>query len=112
MADNDSDMLKEFQEFLDAKRSKEQEDAEKEDFEVEIWDEKGRGVRTRRSHAKSFLQQLGLDLDPEPNSDDKGDTDNGGSKDDPKGSRRTNSRTGNAPSSTSLPRKYFAPKTK
>lgn len=65
MSENE-DLFKEFQEFLDAKRKAEKEEADAEDFEVEIFDEKGRGARTKRSHAKPFLQSLGIDLDPEP----------------------------------------------
>jgi|SRR5215469_6910085 len=66
MAENNSDLMAEFEEFLNAKKAKQDEDAASEDFEVEIWDEKGRGVRTKRSHAKPFLNSLGIDLDPEP----------------------------------------------
>jgi hypothetical protein len=65
VADNNDDILTQFQEFLAAKQASENEEKEAEDFEVEIF--KGdQGVRTRRSHAKPFLQQLGIDLDPEP----------------------------------------------
>jgi hypothetical protein len=74
VADNDPDILAQFQEFLEAKKAKEEEEANSEDFEIEIWDENGRGVRTRRSHAKPFLQSLGIDVDPDPTpeGDDKG----------------------------------------
>lgn len=104
MADETSDLMKDFEAFLAAR--KENEDAEKaaEDFEVEIWDEKGRGVRTRRSHAKPFLQSLGIDTD-EPSSSDEGNSgDNDAGKDKSKGSgQRKNPPTG----STSTVRKYF-----
>lgn len=80
MSDDNSELMAEFEEFLKAKKDKENKDRAAEDFDVEIWDETGKGVRTKRSHAKPFLQQLGLDVDP-PSSDDKsGDSkdDNGG----------------------------------
>lgn len=63
-AGNNDDLMAEFAEFLEAKRAQETEDKASEDFDVEIWDEKGRGVRTKRSHAKPFLQSLGIDVDP------------------------------------------------
>jgi hypothetical protein len=69
------ELMSEFAEFLEAKRAKEKESAEAEDFEVEIWDEKGRGVRTRRSHAKPFLQSLGIDVDTPPKGDNADDGD-------------------------------------
>src|ERR1700756_4220744 len=104
MADNDSDILTQFQEFLAAKQQKDAEDAQAEDFEVEIWDEKGRGVRTRRSHAKPFLQSLGIDVDAEPDegsTDDKGD---GGSKDRGKGPKAVPSGPRNASGTQGVPR--------
>lgn len=66
MADNDADILTQFQEFLAAKKAEEDAENQSEDFEIEIFDGSGKGVRTRRSHAKPFLQSLGLDLDPTP----------------------------------------------
>jgi hypothetical protein len=101
MADDNTDLMAEFQEFLNAKKEKESAEKEAEDFEVEIWDEKGRGVRTRRSHAKPFLQSLGIDTDPEPNADDKGDNDDGKGDKKPSGPRK------NAAGSQSVTRKYF-----
>lgn len=100
------DILKEFADFLEAKKASEQEAADSEDFDVEIWDEKGRGVRTKRSHAKPFLQSLGIDLD---SSDESVGTDDGndGDKGDKKGPRSPK----NPPASTqSTVRKYFAGK--
>lgn len=70
VADDQKDILEQFKEFLDAKAASEKEQADEYDFDVEIWDEKGRGVRTKRSHAKPFLQSLGIDLDPTPDSSD------------------------------------------
>lgn len=104
MADENADLMAEFQEFLTAKRDRENAEAQSEDFEVEIWDEKGRGVRTKRSHAKPFLQSLGIDTDPEPNNDagDTGDNDAGKGK--PKGSRQTKAPPAG---SSSVARKYF-----
>lgn len=77
MADDQSDILKQFQEFLDAKAASDKEAADAEDFEVEIWDKDGRGVRTRRSHAQPFLQSLGLDIPAEPDNKDDGKGDAG-----------------------------------
>jgi hypothetical protein len=76
MADNPNDLMAEFQEFLTAKAEKEKEESAADDYDVEVWDEKGRGARVRRSHAKPFLQTLGIDLDapeekPEAGKDDK-----------------------------------------
>lgn len=99
----DENLLAEFEEFLTAKRQAEKDEQSSEDFEVEIWDEKGRGVRTKRSHAKPFLQSLGLDPDPEPDKD-SGDTDkSGGDTDKKKPGSTRNPPTG----STSTVRKYF-----
>lgn len=79
----DEDILAQFQEFLTAKAEKEKADADSEDFDVEIWDKDGRGVRTKRSHARPFLQSLGIDLDPEPTDPPK-DGDKSKSKTPPK----------------------------
>lgn len=100
-AENNEDLMSEFQEFLEAKHAKEKEAADNEDFDVEIWDEKGRGVRTKRSHAKPFLQSLGIDLDPEPP-----DGDESGDKAKPKTTNRKAAPSG----STSVTRKYFTGK--
>jgi hypothetical protein len=97
--DKDDDLMAEFAEFLEAKRAKEQEANEAEDFDVEIWDEKGRGVRTRRSHAKPFLQSLGIDVDS-PSAD--GTSDDGDEGKGPKKPRKTPPKQ-----STSTVRKYF-----
>lgn len=106
MADNDSDLMAEFQEFLTQKRQAEKDEQQAEDFEVEIWDKDGRGVRTRRSHAKPFLQSLGIDVDPP--TDDDGSTDSGKSgKDNTKGSGQTKGATRNSTGSQSTVRKYF-----
>lgn len=103
MAAKDSDLMSEFEEFLNAKKAQEKEESESEDFEVEIWDEKGRGVRTKRSHAKPFLQSLGIDLDPEPDSDaDNSDDDaKKGNKSRPRQAKSTSAQ------SQSITRKYF-----
>lgn len=94
MADNSDDLMAQFQEFLNAKAEKEKEDAANDDYDVEIWDETGKGARVKRSHAKPFLQTLGIDLDKpkEPTEDDKGD------KPKPKGKTAQ---------SQSVARKYF-----
>jgi hypothetical protein len=106
MAENDTgnndELMAEFAEFLEAKRAKEKESAEAEDFDVEIWDEKGRGVRTRRSHAKPFLNSLGIDVDPPA----KGGTNDGG---DQTKTKKTNTRTA-TPAQANSVRKYFTGK--
>lgn len=99
MADNNPDILKQFQEFMEAKAAKDAEESESEDFEIEIWNKDGAGVRTKRSHAKPFLQQLGLDLDPEPESDSGTDD-----KGKPKPNSKPKGPTNPAPSTA---RKYF-----
>jgi hypothetical protein len=106
MAENDTgnndELMAEFAEFLEAKRAKEKESAEAEDFDVEIWDEKGRGVRTRRSHAKPFLNSLGIDVDPPAN----GGTNDGG---DPTKTKKTSTRKA-TPAQANSVRKYFTGK--
>jgi hypothetical protein len=99
---NNDELMSEFAEFLEAKRAKEKETAESEDFEVEIWDEKGRGVRTRRSHAKPFLNSLGIDIDPPAN---------GGTNDvgDQTKTKKTNTRKA-TPAQAQSVRKYFTGK--
>jgi hypothetical protein len=99
---NNDDLMKEFSEFLEAKRASEQEEKDSEDFDVEIWDEKGRGVRTRRSHAKPFLNSLGIDVDP-PAKDEGVEDDKGGTK---KPARKPPAK------SESTVRKYFTPAAK
>jgi hypothetical protein len=113
MADeSQSDLFKEFEEFLAAKKEKETADAQAEDFEVEIFDGE-KGVRTRRSHAKPFLQSLGIDLDPESSSGDGSDdnkpdgTGKGGSK----APGKTPGKNANATGSQSVTRKYFTRQT-
>jgi hypothetical protein len=109
MPDNDPDLMAQFQEFLNAKAAKEAEDAQSEDFEVEIWDKDGRGVRTKRSHAKPFLQSLGIDIDPEPEGDNSGDKGDGGTKTKRPAGRSATGSASNATGTQSTVRKYFAP---
>lgn len=106
MADDNADLFAEFQEFLTQKRQAENAEKEAEDFEVELWDEKGRGVRTKRSHAKPFLQSLGIDLDPAPDND-SGDGQESGGKTKPKGSGKPTGTGSNATGTSSTVRKYF-----
>jgi hypothetical protein len=101
-AGNNDELMAEFAEFLEAKRAKEKESAEAEDFDVEIWDEKGRGVRTRRSHAKPFLNSLGIDVDPPA----KGTENDGGDKS--KGSKANPRKA--TPAQAQSVRKYFTGK--
>jgi hypothetical protein len=98
--ENNDDLMAEFAEFLEAKRAKEKESADAEDFEIEIWDEKGRGVRTRRSHAKPFLNSLGIDVDPPT----EGGTNDGG---DQTKAKKTAPRKTAAGAQSNSVRKYF-----
>ena len=107
MAD-DNDLMTEFQEFLNAKKAKEQEEKDSEDFPVEIWDKDGRGVRTKRSHAKPFLQSLGLDLDDESEDTDQSKNgDNSGSKTKPKGDGKAPAGKSGTGATGGIARKYF-----
>jgi hypothetical protein len=113
MPENEPDILKEFAEFLEAKKASEQESADAEDFEVEIWDKDGRGVRTRRSHAKPFLNSLGIDVDAPASTEGDGKSGTGdgkgGKANGPTGRKPASSAASGAPSG-SIARKYFAPK--
>lgn len=106
MSDNE-DLMAEFQEFLTQKRANEDAEKESEDFEVEIWDEKGRGVRTRRSHAKPFLQSLGIDIDstPDGKDGDKDGNDKGG--DSGKSGRKSSGKQSSGTQTSGTVRKYF-----
>lgn len=108
MADDNSGLMKEFEEFLSAKRQKEQEEADSEDYEIEVWDKDGRGARIRRSHAKPFLQSLGIDLDPDTSgeNDDKGNGGKGGDSGKRDGKPASGKRPDAAPGGTA--RKYFS----
>jgi len=107
VANDDSDLMKEFEEFLNAKKQREEKDRSDEDFEVEIWDEKGRGVRTKRSHAKPFLQSLGIDTDDDSDGDDDDKDGDGKSRDTGKSKAKpTGKQSGNATAS-GVAAKYF-----
>lgn len=95
---NDSGLMAEFEEFLAAKQAQQKETDDAEDFDVEIWDENGRGVRTKRSHARPFLQTLGIDLDEEEKKDE-GD-----------GKKTPAKRTATPPKAESITKKYFSNK--
>lgn len=101
MSENSDDILSQFQEFLTAKQEADKQSAADEDFDVEIWDEKGRGIKTKRSHAKTFLQSFGIDLDPEPQKDEGTDTDKSKSKTKPP------AKTATSTASSGIARKYF-----
>lgn len=99
MAEKDEGLMAEFAEFLEAKKASEAEANAADDYEVEVWDKEGRGARVRRSHAKPFLQSLGIDLDP-PTDDSGDDKDKDkGKKAPPKGPTTT--------ASASVSRRYF-----
>ena len=100
MAENTDDIFDQFKEFLAAKAASDAEESAADDYEVEVFDEKGRGARLRRSHAKPFLNSLGIDIDPDPEpTENEGD----GKKKKPATPRQS---TG----SQSVSRKYFARK--
>lgn len=100
MADDTNDLMAQFQEFLAAKAEKDQAEAAADDYEVEVWNEKGQGARLRRSHAKPFLQSLGIDVDePTPETPEAGD----GGKPKPKGKTAQ---------SQTVARKYFTAQAK
>lgn len=104
MADNEPGILDEFAEFLKAKEEAAKNAQAESDDEVEVWDEKGRGARVKRSLAKPFLQSLGIDLDTEPNGDDKGD---GGNPPKSSSNRQSKGKTSNAASTGNVARRYF-----
>jgi hypothetical protein len=106
MADEQSDLFKEFEEFIAAKRQAEKDEQSAEDFEIEIWDEKGRGVRTRRSHAKPFLNSLGIDIDAPADNDSEDESKSGG-KTNSKGGGKPRGPSSNATGTQSTVRKYF-----
>ena len=105
MAENNGDILAQFQEFLEAKAASEKENAESEDYEVEIWNEKGQGARVKRSHAKPFLQSLGIDLDPEPT--EPNNSGDGKANTGTKPAAKTNKSSGNSAPASGVARKYF-----
>jgi hypothetical protein len=106
MADNDTDLMAEFQAFLTEKQQREAANAQEEDYEVEVWNEKGQGARLRRSHAKPFLQSLGIDMDDESNSN-SGKSDDGTTADKKQTGKRSTGSQSNATGSQSVARKYF-----
>ncbi len=107
MADDNSGLMAEFEEFLNAKREKEAQSAQDEDYDVEVWDEKGRGARVRRSHAKPFLQTLGIDLDPETGGDDGDQGGDGKSGNTSKGNRQSSGRQSSDAQTGGVARRYF-----
>lgn len=108
MPDEKSSILDEFAEFLSAREEAAKNASQEDDYEVEVWNEKGQGARLRRSHAKPFLQSLGIDVDPpEGEGDGKGDKGDGGTSNDTKGRKRTTSGGSNATGTQSVARKYF-----
>jgi hypothetical protein len=107
VADDNSGLMAEFEEFLNAKAEKQAKESEEEDYDVEVWDEKGRGARIRRSHAKPFLNSLGIDVDPpaEGNSDDKGGDGKGGNSS--KSNRTSTGKQSASNAAGGVARKYF-----
>ena len=110
MADDNSGLMAEFEEFLNAKQAKADEEKNSEDYDVEVWDEKGRGARIRRSHAKPFLQTLGIDIDAEPDGKegDKGGDGKGG--DTSKSNRTSTGKQSASNAAGGAARKYFSKK--
>jgi hypothetical protein len=102
--ENDSGILGEFEEFLKQREVASAQAAQEDDEEIEIWDEKGRGARIRRSRAKPFLNSLGIDLDPEPSEGDGNSNDGDGKS---KGKPRQSTGPKSANTQTGVARKYF-----
>lgn len=99
---NNDELMSEFAEFLETKRANEAKQKEEEDFDIEIWGPDGSGVRTKRSHAKPFLNKLGLDLDdPKSGSGNESGDETKNTKSNP---RKTSTKS-TGPESTV--RKYF-----
>jgi len=110
--DSNSSLMAEFEEFLNAKREKEAAASQDEDYDVEVWDEKGRGARVRRSHAKPFLQSLGIDLDPETGGSDDDNTGDGkGGNSSSPGRKSSGKQSANAQTG-GVARKYFTKQAK
>jgi hypothetical protein len=65
-----TDDEKQLLERLTAKQNEKDDD----DFDVEIWDEKGAGARVPYRKGKTFLQRFGIDVEP-PAKDDKPEPD-------------------------------------
>jgi hypothetical protein len=99
--ENAKGLFEQFTEFMEAKAASEAENAQADD-EVEIWDKDGRGARVKRSMAKPFLQSLGIDLDPTPETTDDGKGD-GKSKGRPTGKTQQS-----AGATSSLAKRYFS----
>jgi hypothetical protein len=112
MADDNSGLMAEFEEFLNAKAQKQAESDASEDYDVEVWDEKGRGARVRRSHAKPFLQSMGIDLDPESDGDDSDNDGSGKGGSTSKGNQRPTGKQSASNASGGVARKYFVSKPK
>jgi uncharacterized protein YcbX len=106
MPENEPSILDEFAQFLQAREESQRNASQEDDYEVEVWNEKGQGARLRRSHAKPFLQNLGIDVDLEPEGN-SGDTDNGGTKTKPTSNRQSKGTGSNATGTQSVARKYF-----
>src|SRR5271154_904027 len=108
MADNNSDLMAQFQEFLEAKAAKDAEDAQAQDTEIEIWNKDGSGARGPRSGFSEWLKSNGFSIDPEPdpNSGQSGD---GTTGDKNKTGRKSTGSQSNATGTQSVARKYFAP---
>jgi hypothetical protein len=99
--ENTKGLFEQFTEFMEAKAASEAENAQADD-EVEIWDKDGRGARVKRSMAKPFLQSLGIDLDPAPETNDDG-------KGDGKGKARPTGKTAqNVTGATNVAKRYFS----
>lgn len=107
MPDNEPGILEEFAEFMKAKEEAAKNASAEDDYEVEVWNEKGQGARLRRSHAKPFLQSLGIDVDPPAEGDDKGDKGDGGTAPKSSSNRRSTGKTPNAASAPNVARRYF-----
>lgn len=100
--DDNSGIMKEFEEFLTQKAAAEKSAKDDEDYDVEIWNKEGAGARVKRSHAKPFLQSLGLDLDS-----DEGNSKPESGDAEPKAARKSTGTGSTKPAQSTSVRKYF-----
>lgn len=107
----DSDILAEFQEFLTQREANAKADADNEDEEIELWNEKGQGGRVRRSRAPSFARALGIDWFDEPTgTEGDNNSDNDQDKSKPKPGKTATGKQSSNVASGGVARKYFGTK--
>lgn len=75
LSDEEKETLKSLQEKAAAAEKEES------DFEVEVWDEKGKGGRLPYSKARRHFQSMGIDVDDPPAESSDKSEENGDGKD-------------------------------